>query len=114
MQGIVYGLRVLLMFHLTCLGWLLFRADGFGTAPAMLQRIVTDPIPTSGVIPQVVLMLFYCGPLFLLEVGLEGEERVDRLTASAPYRLVIAYAYVLILMLVFHASQASEFIYFQF
>ncbi|MFO1020561.1 MAG: hypothetical protein U0903_07685 [Planctomycetales bacterium] len=59
-------------------------------------------------------MAFYCAPLFLLEGALDGEERIDRLTASAGYRRGLAYAYVLILMLVFPAPQAAEFIYFQF
>lgn len=109
-----YALRVVVMFHLTCLGWLFFRAEGFGTAAAMLQRVVTDPFPTAAVLPQMALLLFYCGPLFLLEWWLEGEERIERLTMGIPVRRAVAYAYLLIAMLVFHATQASEFIYFQF
>lgn len=109
-----YLFGVVVMFHLTCLGWLFFRAEGFGNALAMLQRIVTDPIPTAAILPQMALLLFYCGPLFLLEWWLEGEERIERLTMGIPVRRAVAYAYLLIAMLVFHATQASEFIYFQF
>ena len=79
-----------------------------------MQRVVTDPIPTAAVLPQMALLLFYCGPLFLLEWWLEGEERIERLTMGIPVRRAVAYAYLLIAMLVFHATQASEFIYFQF
>lgn len=111
---IQYAFRVVVMFHLTCLGWLFFRADGFGTAAAMLKRIVLDPLPHADILPQIAMLLFYCGPLFLLEWWLDGEERVDRLTARMPLRRAVAYAYLLLSMLVFHASQAAEFIYFQF
>jgi len=109
-----YGFRALVMFHLTCLGWLFFRADGFGTAAAMLLQVVRDPLPSAEILPQAAFLLFYCGPLFLLEWWLDGEERVERLTSTMPIRRAVAYAYLLISMLVFHATQASEFIYFQF
>ena len=35
-------LRVCVMFQLTCVGWLLFRADSFSAAYAIAHRIATD------------------------------------------------------------------------
>lgn len=40
------ALQALLMFHLVCVSWLLFRAESLGQAGAMFLKIVTDLRPT--------------------------------------------------------------------
>jgi D-alanyl-lipoteichoic acid acyltransferase DltB (MBOAT superfamily) len=113
-ERVWYAGRVLFMFHLTRIGWLLFRAETFGLVTAIATSIVTDFVPTSAAWPPLALMAFYCGPLFLLECWLDGESRVERLLETNALPRGLTYAYTLAMMLVFPAAVAAEFIYFQF
>ncbi len=106
--------RVVLMFHLTCLGWLLFRADSFGSALAMLRLMVTDFTVTPAVISALAFMALLAAPLLVLEQVMGGERRLDRFLALRAPARGLAYAYVVLMLLVFHAEQAVDFIYFQF
>jgi D-alanyl-lipoteichoic acid acyltransferase DltB (MBOAT superfamily) len=106
--------RVLLMFHLTCLGWLLFRADSFGSALGMLRLLTTDFTVTPAVFSALALMSLLAAPLLLLEQLMGGERGLHRfLVLPAPAR-GLAYAYVAVMLLVFHAEKPVDFIYFQF
>jgi D-alanyl-lipoteichoic acid acyltransferase DltB (MBOAT superfamily) len=106
--------RVVLMFHLTCLGWLLFRADTFATVIRAISLIFGRFDPSIMTLTPLLLMIFYVGLLVVFELYVEGEERLDRvMRAPAPVR-ALAYAYVLVMIVVFRAPQALEFIYFQF
>ena len=102
------------MFHLTCLGWLLFRADSFGSALAMLRLMATDFTVTPAVISALAFMALLAGPLLVLEQVMGGERRLDRFLALRAPTRGVAYAYVVLMLLVFHAEQAVDFIYFQF
>jgi alginate O-acetyltransferase complex protein AlgI len=108
------ALRTFLMFHLTCLGWLLFRAESFGTIVDALHLMATSFEVTSWSISAIVTIAFLAAPLFFLEVFTRGERKLDRLLGSPiPVRFAV-YGYVMLMILLFHAEQASEFIYFQF
>jgi alginate O-acetyltransferase complex protein AlgI len=106
--------RVVFMFHLTCLGWLLFRADSFGTVTQMLKVLVTNPHITGQAIAAFGLIAFHCGLLFLIEWALDGEKRLDRLFKASWVTQGAAVGYLLLMMFIFHAGSAYEFIYFQF
>jgi alginate O-acetyltransferase complex protein AlgI len=107
-------LRVVVMFHLTCLGWLLFRAATFRAAAAMFARIVTDFHVTPKTIAGLLYIALLAGPLTLLEAYMRGERRTGRLLDGSLAVRATAYAYLVTLMLIFHAEQPVEFIYFQF
>jgi alginate O-acetyltransferase complex protein AlgI len=106
--------RVVLMFHLTCVGWLLFRADSFHTAAAMLRLIVTDFHVTPRVVSALVYMVFLAAPLMFLERLIGGERRLGRLLDAPVLLRGGAYAYAAVMILLFHAGQPVDFIYFQF
>jgi len=108
-------LRIVMMFHLTCLGWLFFRADSFATIVAALKVLGTGGLAvTPWVKAAVVSLVFLCAPLFVLELLVDGENKLrSLLTARRRYRFA-AYAYAALMILIFHAEQASAFIYFQF
>lgn len=106
--------RVVLMFHLTCFGWLLFRADSFGTVVAMTSLIAGNFAVTPAAVAMLASLLFHCALLFGMEWLLDGEQRLERFM-SAPWPVQSAgYAYLLLMVLLFHAGEAHEFIYFQF
>jgi D-alanyl-lipoteichoic acid acyltransferase DltB (MBOAT superfamily) len=108
------GLRILLMFHLTCLGWLLFRADSFGSALEMLRLMTTSFAVTPMVISALLFMALLAAPLLLLEQMIGGERHLDRFLVWPSPARGLAYAYVAVMLLVFHAERPVEFIYFQF
>src|SRR5207249_4921222 len=75
--------RVVLMFHLTCLGWLLFRADNFHTVIQMGHLMLTDLRWTPFATASLATIAFYCGVILLLEWLLDGEFRMDGLLTKA-------------------------------
>src|SRR5262249_15082014 len=109
-----YLLRLVLMFHLTCAGWLLFRADNFGAVVDALRLMAFEFHPTLTALTPLLLIAFYAAALFLLELWLEGEERLERVL-RAPWLVQGAIlSYVVIVTLIFHAGRPVDFIYFQF
>ena len=109
-----WALRVVMMFQLACIGWLFFRAASFGSALAMGSRILTDFTLTPTLVPMVALFLFYVAPLFVLEAFTAGEEHLERLFHWSWQRQSLAYAYLVLMLVLFPAAQTVDFIYFQF
>ncbi len=106
--------RIVFMFHLTCLGWLLFRADSFAGAWAMTVRIATDFHFTPFVASALALMVFLAVPLLWLERFVEGEKHIDAMARWAWPLRGLTYVYAVTMILFFHAESAVAFIYFQF
>jgi D-alanyl-lipoteichoic acid acyltransferase DltB (MBOAT superfamily) len=109
-----YLVRLVLMFHLTCLGWLLFRADSFAAVLAALRLLGGAFHPTLAAVTPLVLIAFYAVALMLLELWLAGEERLARVL-EAPWLVQGAIlSYLIVMTLIFHAGRPVDFIYFQF
>jgi D-alanyl-lipoteichoic acid acyltransferase DltB (MBOAT superfamily) len=107
--------RIVLMFHLTCFGWLFFRADNFGAAFAMLGALFHGPPAHPGVLtPFIAEMIVLGGLPMALEVLLDGERNLGRLSRAPVWLQCASYAYVATSLIFLHASRASAFIYFQF
>lgn len=106
--------RVLFMFHLTCLGWLLFRADSFSTVVRYLAVFAKSPHVAPQAISALAIIAFYCGLLFLVEWATDGEKQLRKLIQLPWLAKGAAYGYFILMLLVFHAASAYEFIYFQF
>jgi alginate O-acetyltransferase complex protein AlgI len=107
-------LRRVLMFHLVCVGWLLFRAESLGQAAAMLALLATDFTVTPLAVTMLGMWAFYAGPLLVLEVWLERQPVSDALPARHWAVRAAVYAALLQLMLLFPPVTPSQFIYFQF
>jgi alginate O-acetyltransferase complex protein AlgI len=106
--------RVVVMFHLTCAGWLLFRADGFPTVVRALGLLFGHFTVTPFALTTLLLIVFYGGVLFAIELFLDGEERLQPLLdAPWPARAALC-AWLVVMILVFQSERAYEFIYFQF
>jgi D-alanyl-lipoteichoic acid acyltransferase DltB (MBOAT superfamily) len=106
--------RVVVMFHFTCIGWLLFRADTIAAALGMLQSVGADWYVTPLVESGLALLAFYAGPMFLWEAWLNGEDRLGELRLQPWYRHTARLGFLLVMLLFFSAEKAQEFIYFQF
>jgi alginate O-acetyltransferase complex protein AlgI len=105
---------ILLMFHLTCLSWLLFRAETVGQAWGLLRRIATDPAASPVAIYTLSLMAFFLVPLLLLEAWQERQgDELALLARAWPLRAAV-YSYFLLMLWYFPPEARYEFIYFQF
>lgn len=120
---VVHGLLVVLMFHLVCIGWLLFRANSIGQAYDMFRLMLTDAswfdIPYS---PERFAMAwtglgelaFFAGPLILLELWTETKKNMLQLLSVYWFIRATVYAYFLLMLLFFPPVIEHVFIYFQF
>jgi alginate O-acetyltransferase complex protein AlgI len=113
-DGMRWLVRAVLMFHITCVGWLLFRADSFHTVVAMARLIVTDFHVTRTAVAAAGLIVFHCLALFVLEVLTDGENAVTRVLRWPWLVQGALYSYLVLMILLFGAEQAIAFIYFQF
>ena len=103
------------MFHLTCYGWLIFRAPSFAKLREMTGRLFLDFAPaTVDVSGVLVPLLLYTTPLLvvhLVEARADDVLVVPRLRVGVRYSIYVATLY---LILLFGNFGGSDFIYFQF
>lgn len=126
MKSIVYWLRVFLMFILISISWIFFRADTLNDALFVLKSI---PIGASNLkqyfitgiysfnnTPMYVLthFLIYFIPLFLFDLF---NKEYDVLEDISKKNIVIRYGLytvLILLILLFHSTAGTNFIYFRF
>jgi hypothetical protein len=103
------------MFHLTCFGWLIFRARSARHLGELSARIVTAFDPASiDVAGLLVPLLMYTTPLILVhacEAWHDDLLIVPRLPPAVRYSV---YAATFYLTMLFGNYGGAEFIYFQF
>jgi D-alanyl-lipoteichoic acid acyltransferase DltB (MBOAT superfamily) len=113
-DGWRYVARLIFMFHLTCLGWLLFRADDFSSVLTALRLIATDLHVTAAATTALCLIGFHAGVLCAAESLTGGERRLRRFIDSPWAIQGGVYAYLVGMMVMFRSGKAFAFIYFQF
>ena len=104
------------MFHLTCYGWLIFRAPSLGKLRAMTRSLFLDFKPsTVDVTGILVPLLLYTTPLLvvhLMEAWADDVLVVPKMPVGrAVLRFTSATLYLIVL---FGNFGGSDFIYFQF
>jgi D-alanyl-lipoteichoic acid acyltransferase DltB (MBOAT superfamily) len=105
----------LVMFHLTCYGWLIFRARSVEQIGSMTRAMFTDLSPAAvSVETLLVPLLLYVTPLLLvhaIEAHADDLLIVPKLPVTVRYSVYAATFYLTIL---FGNFGGAEFIYFQF
>ena len=103
------------MFHVTCYGWLIFRAESIGQIARFTRLLVTDLLPSANTVQSLVVP---CAatilPLLVVHIFQArrgSESAVLGLRWPIRYALYVAVFY---LVLVFGDFQGAQFIYFQF
>jgi alginate O-acetyltransferase complex protein AlgI len=103
------------MFHLTCYGWLIFRATSLSQLGSMTAALLTNFAPASADFNGLVVPLaLYLTPLLLvhaLEARANDVLIVRRLPVGLRYSVYAATAYLIVL---FGNFGGADFIYFQF
>ncbi len=106
------AVRVVVTFHLVCLGWLLFRAESLGQAYAMLDAIVNRfAIPASSYILPIALAIL---PLAIMESAQAASGRLDVVERSPWYVRSLVYTACFYLFVLAGEFGGKQFIYFQF
>lgn len=105
----------LIMFHLTCIGWLIFRAPSLRQMGTLMQNLFFHFAPaTVDVTGLLVPLLLFTVPLVLIhlwEARSDDLLLVPRLPLGLRYSVFVATMY---LILLFGNFGGAEFIYFQF
>ncbi|HSW46461.1 MAG TPA: MBOAT family O-acyltransferase [Phycisphaerae bacterium] len=107
-------LKIAVMFHLVCFSWLLFRADSITQAWEMFRLIVTDLRITPLAVSILASVLFYAGPVLLLETWLFFADDMLKLTRVRWYWRGLVYTYFVMMITLFPPPVANAFIYFRF
>lgn len=109
---------VMLMFHLTSIGWVLFRARGIRVALAMIANMVTLQHPDFS--PRQAILIGAIAAFYILHLAEHRlRSNVDEAYAAwqryfpAPVRGLV-YTAIILILLVFSQSVQTSFIYFQF
>lgn len=106
--------RMVVMFHLVCLGWLLFRAETIAQAGGMLWQLVTVPGITPLTTTILGTMVLCVVPLLCYEAWIEWRGRKDALLDVHWLPRGLSYSYVALMCLFVPPPVAATFIYFQF
>ena len=103
------------MFHLTCYGWLIFRAPSLQAIGSLTASLFGHFAPrTIDVTGLLVPLLLYTVPLLvvhLVEAHADDVLVVPRLRIGVRYTIYVATLYLIFL---FGNFGGSDFIYFQF
>ncbi|QUM89573.1 MBOAT family protein [Moritella sp. 36] len=107
-------LHVIWMFHLVCLGWLIFRAQNVQTIYLFLEAIFTNLFIDQAVIDGVSILTFYLIPLLVYQI-LQIKYKTlypQKVMAAIPNFHIWFFTIMSILAL--SSKLSSEFIYFAF
>ena len=106
---------VLIMFHLTCYGWLIFRAHSVGQILSFTASLVGAGVSSPPVVVAYAWqVLFFAGPLVLFhgyEAWRDDLKAIFTMRPAARYAICLALCYVIVLWGEFGGG---EFIYFRF
>jgi D-alanyl-lipoteichoic acid acyltransferase DltB (MBOAT superfamily) len=106
------GLRIVVTFHLVCLGWLIFRAGSLEQVAGMLGAIVWRPsIPTAAYLVPVVLTVL---PIWLVQLFQYSADDLDVIGRTPWYVRGVFYTACFYAIVLVGQFGGQQFIYFQF
>lgn len=108
-----HAISVVVMFHATCLGWLLFRAESLQQAADLLERILSSLPTGDAAIAHLATLLGYVSILLIVQ-AIQALRKDPLVLKSIPLTLRgMAYG-LLFYLTVLHGGTSNSFIYFQF
>jgi D-alanyl-lipoteichoic acid acyltransferase DltB (MBOAT superfamily) len=109
-----WALRVFIMFHLTCLGWLFFRATSLHQVWQFCRLILGDFHVDATLVALGIFLLFYIWPLLLMQALQQWKGNLLAVRSLHWSARGAFFAAAFLLLLIFGASESREFIYFKF
>ena len=110
-RAIVQGI---VMFHLVCFGWLLFRAQNIETVGFFLHALAFDFHWTAQAWHELYELLWIASPLLAMQAAQHWSDRLDPLTEWPLLVQVHAWLLLALGILVHWGERGPEFIYYQF
>jgi D-alanyl-lipoteichoic acid acyltransferase DltB (MBOAT superfamily) len=104
----------LVMFHLICFSWIIFRAGSIGQVGRLLRRIAADPRLDLAEVHILWPILFFGGVLGVLEYWLRNADDPRARPGWNRGLGPVAVTAIVVLSLLFWPPHARQFIYFQF
>jgi len=104
----------LLMFHLTCLGWLIFRAQNVETIGLFLKSICLSSHGSPEAWATFCDILYYSWFLILFQVIQAATRNLDPMANRHWFIRLNVWVYVIMSLLVIASRGGQEFIYFAF
>ena len=111
---VVTLLAAAVMFQLICFGWLLFRAENIGQVVGMLRQVFSSFRMTPFAGFSLGMMLFICLPFLIYEYWVDRKQDMLAIVRAHWMTRGLFYSYLVLMLLIFPAETAHEFIYFQF
>ncbi|MFI5456617.1 MAG: MBOAT family O-acyltransferase [Isosphaerales bacterium] len=106
------GLRIIVTFHLVCLGWLIFRADTMEQAAGMLTAILRHPaVPAASYLLPVALTII---PLWLVQLVQYTSGDLGVIARTPWYVRSVFYSGCFYAIVLLGQFGGRQFIYFQF
>ena len=103
------------MFHVTCLGWLIFRAESLDQVARMLLLVAHDFHPSPTTVRAMILPLLLTIAPFLAVHIYQARHDDDTAVLALPWPVQYAiFGMVFYLVLLFGDFEGAQFIYFQF
>jgi D-alanyl-lipoteichoic acid acyltransferase DltB (MBOAT superfamily) len=106
--------RWLVMFHLTCFGWLIFRAVSVSQVADMTIALFTTWTLSPVVISMLTYLVFYLALVILIQIIQERRRDLDAVLKLPWPARSLCYAYMFYAAIIFGAFEHREFLYFQF
>lgn len=103
-----------MMFHLVCFGWLLFRAGSVSRAFSMSGSVLQSVNATALAVSGAAMIAFYAGPVMVYEAWLDRQRATRGVAQRHPGIRVLSYAYCVLMLWFFPPLAGNEFIYFRF
>ncbi len=104
----------LLMFHLTCIGWLLFRAQDVGTISAFFQGIFLHPTASDATWEALGTVVRFCWILIAFEIVQFAMRTHDPMARWPWFVRLNVWVLVITAILAMASSKTQDFIYFAF
>ena len=105
----------ILMFHVTCYGWLVFRAETAGQAFDFTRLVFTSLLPSADALPSLAVpVALVVAPLMVVHIyqARKGSESAP-LGLLRPVRYAL-YGAIFYCVALFGSFEGAQFIYFQF
>ena len=109
-----WWLRVVFMFHLTCLGWMIFRVESVGQLVQLITALGSGWVLTESVAQTCWMLMLLCLPLMLVHLLEEQTGDLDVVRGLSLVPRSLAYATAMTSILILGSFGGREFLYFQF
>ena len=113
-ESVPRALAVVVMFHVTCLGWLIFRAESVEQIYGMLGSLGHGWEFTTLVAQYSWQLCVFCVPLVCVQMLQEYSGDLNLLRKLSLVPQTIVYSTVIIALLTLGRFSGDEFLYFQF